>query len=107
MNLIILSELTCNEGLYFRFLTMMAKTELEYDVLVEAEKNKIDHYYKKLKRHGWHDFVDDFVQPEWKIEGVRIDTELNYPRTIRTDSISCMNVPSLLGQIKSIRKVQI
>ena len=60
MNLIILSELTCNEGLYFRFLTMMAKTELEYDVLVEAEKNKIDHYYKKLKRHGWHDFVDDF-----------------------------------------------
>ena len=81
---------------------MMAKTELAYDVLVEAEKKDIDHYYNKLKKHGWHDFVDDYVQPEWRIEGVRLDTELNYPKTIRVDCITCENTLNLLGQIKSL-----
>ena len=76
MNLIIISELTCNEGLYFRFLTLSAKIDLEYDVLIESEKDKIDHYYKILKEKGWFDFVDDFVTPEDKEDGVRIDTKL-------------------------------
>ena len=105
MNLIVLSELTCDEGLYFRYLTMIAKTELNYDILIEAEKTEIDHYYKKLKQHGWYDFVDDFVVPEWRIEGVRIDTELNYPKTIQAKSIRCENIPNLLGQIKTLRNL--
>ena len=107
MNLIVISELTCNEGLYFRYLTMMAKTELDYEVLVETEKSQLDHYYKTLKSHGWHDFVQDFIIPEWKVDGVRLDTELNYPMTIRTRSISCENSLSLLGQIKSMRNLNL
>ena len=105
MNLIIIARLTCDEGLYFRYITMSAKTELDYDVLVESEKNKIDEYYKKLKRHGWFDFVDDFVTPDDREEGVRIDTKLNYPRTIQVPHIRVDNTLNLLGQIKGLRNI--
>ena len=94
-----------SEGLYFRFLTMIAKKTLNYDVVLEAEKDAVDFYYKFLKERGWFDFVDDFVSPEWNTEGVRIDTELNYPKTIQTKYIKCENTPNLLGQIKSLRGI--
>jgi len=84
---------------------MHAKTELDFDVLIETEKNKIDEYYKRLKRNGWMDFVDDFVIPDWAEEGVRIATELNYPLTIKTDHIGVDNTLNLLGQIKSLRSI--
>jgi len=108
MNLIISSELTGDppsEGLYFRHLTMVAKKELFYDVVIESEKENIDIYYNFLKRKGWFDFVDDFVLPEWRIDGVRLDTELSYPMTVRTKWIRCENTPNLLGQIKSLREL--
>ena len=108
MNLIIASELTGAppaEGLYFRFLTMVAKKDLDYDVVIESERDNIDIYYKFLKKKGWFDFVDDFVVPEWRIEGVRIDTELSYPMTIRTKYIRCENTPNLLGQMKNLRNL--
>ncbi|MAF25945.1 hypothetical protein CL634_10275 [bacterium] len=105
MNLIVASELTCNEGLYFRHITMVAKTELDYDVLIESEKDDIDYYFHLLKKHGWFDFVDDFVEPRHRSEGIRIDTELNYPMTIRTNQIVCENTLGILGQIKSMRNI--
>ena len=104
MNLIIVSSLSCDEGLYFRYITMMAKEELNYDILLEARKEDVDRYFNLLKKHGWFDFVDDFVQPEWKEEGVRIDKELNYPKTIRVDNIRCENTLNILGQLKSFKK---
>ena len=106
MNLIITAELSSDppsEGLYFRFLTMMAQKELDYDVVLESEREMIDTYYHFLKRKGWFDFIDDIVVPEWRIEGVRIDTKNDYPLTIQTPYIRCENTPNLLGQIKSIR----
>ena len=103
MNLIVVSELTYNEGLYFRYITMIAKKELEYCPVIEVEKEKEDHFYSLLKSKGWLDFVEDFVQPEWRIEGVRIDTKLNYPMTIRTNQITCENSLNILGQIKSLK----
>lgn len=105
MNLITVASLTCNEGLFFRYLTMVSKQDLDLTVVVESKKEDIDHYFNTLKEHGWLDFVDDFVVPEWKIEGIRIDTELNYPMTIKTRSISCENVLNLTGQIKSLSKL--
>ena len=113
MNLIILSSLSCNEGLYFRYITMMAKEELGYDILLEARKEDVDHYFKLLKRKGWFDFVDDFILPEWNEKGVRIDRrtqpqnpilELNYQKTIKVDSIRCENALSILGKLKNLRK---
>ena len=105
MNLIVVSKLTCNEGLYFRYITLIAKTELGYDVLIESEEKDIDYYYKTLKAHGWFDFIDDFIEPRHRLEGVRIDTEQNYPMTIRTKQIKCENTLNLLGQIKSLRDI--
>jgi len=104
MNLIVVTELTDNEGLYFRYITMMAKTELDYSILIEARKEDIDKCYKLLKKMGWFDFVDDFILPNQE-EGVRIDTELNYPMTIQTPYIRCENTLNLLGQLKSLRNI--
>ena len=62
MNLIITSKLSSDppsEGLYFRFLTMMAKKEINYDVVLESEQEKVDYYYNFLKQKGWFDFIDD------------------------------------------------
>ena len=106
MNLIVVSALTTNEGLYFRFLTMMVKSNLRMDVLVEAPKQQIDYYYKILKRRGLYDYVSEMLTPETKEEGVRLDTELNYPLTVRTDEISVINVINLIGQIKLLGYVK-
>jgi hypothetical protein len=106
MNLIISSGLTSDppsEGLYFRHVTMIAKEDLDYSVVIEAKKEEIDIYYKFLKKRGWFDFIEDFVLPEWRIDGVRIDTELDFPRTIQTKYIRCENTPLILGQLKGLR----
>ena len=104
MNLIIITELTNNDGLYFRYISMMAKTELDYDILIEAKEKEVDKYYKLLKRKGWFDFVDDFILPNQE-EGLRIDTELKYPMTIQVPYIRCENTLNILGQLKSLRNI--
>ena len=105
MNLIVVSNLTCDEGLYFRYITMLAKTDLDYTVVIESEKEEIDKYYNTLKSKGWYDFVDDFVLPEWRIDGVRIDNEMNYPMTVRTEKIDVLSVPNILGHLNYFRKL--
>ena len=84
---------------------MIAKIDLDYDILIESEKNDIDYHYALLKKNGWFDFIDDFVTPSMNEDGVRIDVNLNYPRTIRTDSITCENTLNLIGQLKFIRNL--
>ena len=101
MNLIIIADLTTNEGLYFRYLTMM----VDADVVVETTRPLIDYHYKSLKSQGLYDFVDDMVTPECDVEGIRIDTELNYPMTIQTDRIKVTNVFHLLEQIKQLKSI--
>ena len=43
MNLIVVSSLSFDEGLYFRYITMIAKQELSYDILLEAQKEDVDY----------------------------------------------------------------
>ena len=105
MNLIVVSNLTCDEGLYFRYITMLAKTDLDYDVVIESEKQEIDKYYNMLRAKGWYDFVDDFVLPEWRIEGVRLDNEMNFPMTVKVNKIDALGVPNILGHLKYFRKL--
>ena len=110
MNLIINAYLSSDppsEGLYFRFLTMVAKKDLKYCVLLESESEMVDINYKFLKSKGWFDYVDDIIIPEWKEEGVRLDTDLTYPLTIKTKYIRCENTPLLLGQLKNLRNLDI
>lgn len=101
MNLIIIADLTTNEGLYFRYLTMM----VEANVVVETSKLLIDYHYKNLKSQGLYDFVDDMVTPECDVEGIRIDTDLNYPMTVQADTIRGTNVLHLLEQIRQLKNI--
>lgn len=108
VNLVIRGKLSSeplSQGLYFRFLTMVSKQDLGLNVLLECDKNRVDLYYNQLKINGWFDFVNDIVVPEWRVEGIRVDTELNYPYTIRTQYIRSENVFDLLGQVENLRKL--
>jgi len=106
VNLIVVSHLTTKEGLYFRYLTMTAKSYLEMDIVVEAQEDQIDHYYKILKERGLYDFVSEIVPPHYRVEGVRVDTELNYPLTVKTNKICVTNVMNLIGQIKTLNYIK-
>ncbi len=106
MNLIVVSHLTTKEGLYFRYLSNVAKLHYNMDVVVEAKKEQIDYYYKLLKKHGLYDFVSEIVPPEYEVDGVRLDTELNYPLTVQTNSIHVFNVTNLIAQIKTLHKIR-
>ena len=102
MNLIVVSDLTTNEGLYFRYLTMMASKNICMNILVETQAQQIDYYYKLLKQKGLNDYVMDFVTPEEREEGIRLDTVSNFPLTVTTEKICSENVASLILQIKSL-----
>ena len=104
MNLIVVTKLTCNEGVFFRHISMAAKTQLDYNVLIESKKNQVDKYYNFLKKRGWFDYVDDFILPNQE-SGARLDTKLNYPMTIQVPSIRCENTLNILRQLKSLRKI--
>ena len=81
---------------------MTVKSYLGMDVLVEAQKEQIDYYYKLLKRKGLYDYVSEILPQDTKEEGVRLDTELNYPLTVKTKNICVTNVNTLIMQIKSL-----
>jgi len=106
VSLIVVSDLTLNEGLYFRYLSMTAKSYLEMDVLVEAQRDQKDYYYKILKKKGYYDCVSDIICPEDREAGIRIDTDYNYPMTIITDSICCTNAMSLIMQVKELKYIE-
>jgi hypothetical protein len=100
MTLIVVSALTTNEGLYFRYLTNVMRFDYSMDVIVEAQKEQIDYYYYTLKEKGLYDFVSEIIYPEIKEEGIRLDTEMNYPLTVTTEKISAINVLELINKIK-------
>ena len=93
-----------SDNLAIRYVTMEAKAGLNLSVLIEMEQDMKDLYYPYMKTLGLMDFVDQYVTPEEKEEGIRIDTELRYPLTIKTQTIKFENTLSILGQIKSLQK---
>tara|TARA_R100000988_G_scaffold50179_1_gene24660 strand:+ start:1439 stop:1768 length:330 start_codon:yes stop_codon:yes gene_type:complete len=106
MNLIVVSHLTTNEGLYFRYLTMMAAKNICMNILVETQAQQRDYYYKLLKQKGLNDYVMDFVTPDEREEGIRLDTESNFPLTVTTENICSDNVAQLILQIKSLALIK-
>ena len=73
----------------------------EATVVVETSKPLIDYHYKNLKSQGLY----DMVTPECNVEGIRIDTELNYPMTVQTDTIRGTNVLHLLEEIRQLKNI--
>ena len=106
MTLIVVSALTTNEGLYFRYLTMVTSLNLGLDVLVESQKQQRDYYFNLLKKKGLYDYVMEIVTPEEREEGIRLDTDMNFPLSVTAENISVYNVMSLIIQIQSLVSVK-
>jgi len=82
----------------FRDLTLYCHIFLHADVLIESADP--DPYWKWMRARGGMDFVEDFVRPGSE-DGVRLDVEPNYPRSVITDRIAPENVHRLIAQIRS------
>ncbi len=86
----------------FRDLTLYCNVFFHDDVVIESEEADI--YYRWIKPRGGMDFVQDFVRPGSE-DGIRLDVELQYPRTVITHRIAPENVHQLIAQIRSLRRV--
>lgn len=84
----------------FRDLTLYCNIFMKDDVVIESEDP--DPYYRWIRARGGMDFVEDFVRPGAE-EGVHLDVEHNYPRTVVTDRIAPENLHSLIRLIRFCR----
>lgn len=86
----------------FRDLTLYCNVFFHDDVVIESEEADI--YYRWIKPRGGMDFVQDFVRPGSE-DGIHLDIEHTYPRTVVTQRIAPENVHRLISQIRSLRRV--
>jgi hypothetical protein len=86
----------------FRDLTLYCSIFLHDEVVIESDD--VDAYYRWIKPRGGMDFVEDFVRPGAE-DGVHLDFEPNYPRTVVTDRIAPENVHRLIAQIRFLQRV--
>ncbi len=86
----------------FRDLTLYCHIFLGDYVVIESADP--DPYYYWIKPRGGMDFVEEFVRPGSE-DGVRLDFEPTYPRSIITDRIAPENVHHLIRQIQICRQV--
>ena len=84
----------------FRDLTLYCNIFLHDDVVIESDD--IDTYYRWIKPRGGMDFVEDFVRPGAE-EGVHLDLDHIYPRTVVTDRIAPENLSRLISRIRFCR----
>lgn len=88
--------------LSFRDLTLYCNVFLKDDIVIESDEP--DMYYRWIKPRGGMDFVEDFVRPGTE-DGVRLDIEHNYPRSVITDRIAPENVHRLIAQIRGCHRL--
>lgn len=81
----------------FRDLTLYCHVFLGSEIVIESDD--VDTYYRWIKPRGGMDFVEDFVRPGAE-DGVHLDLDLNYPRTVVTDRIAPENVHHLIRRIR-------
>jgi hypothetical protein len=81
----------------FRDLTLYCHVFFHRDVVIESDDP--DPYYRWIKPRGGMDFVKDFVRRGAE-DGVRLDIEHAYPRSVVVDRIAPENLHRLLGQIQ-------
>jgi|TARA_R110000751_G_scaffold299853_1_gene411337 hypothetical protein len=108
MNLIISAGLTepPTETFPFRHLTSVSKCDYKLDVLIEAEQEMKDLYYSFLLKRGMFDYIQDIITPEEKENGIRIDYELNYPKTVVAKTIRFENESLLLKHIAILTAIK-
>jgi len=81
----------------FRDLTLYCNIFLRAEVVIESDQPAM--YWHWIRERGGMDFIEDFVRPGSE-DGVHLDLDPNYPRSIITDRISPENVHRLIAQIK-------
>jgi len=84
----------------FRDLTLYCHIFLRQDVVIESQDP--DPYFRWMRPRGGMDFIQDFVRPGSE-DGVHLDVEHNYPRSVITDRIAPENVHRLIAQINGCR----
>jgi hypothetical protein len=67
-----------------------------------VESDDIDTYYRWIKPRGGMDFIKQFVRPGTE-DGLHLDIERKFPRTVITDRIAPENVHHLIRQINGAR----
>ncbi len=103
MNLIIRDQLINPPTWFasFRDLTLYCHIFLHDHIVIESDDP--DPYYHWIKPRGGMDFVEDFVRPGSE-DGLHLDIEYNYPRTVITDRIAPENVHRLIALISGLRR---
>ena len=106
MNLLIRDQLVNPPTWFasFRDLTLYCHIFMKDDVLIESDDP--DPYYKWIRPKGGMDFIEDFVRPG-SSEGIRLDIEPNYPKTVITDRIVPENIHQLIHRIRGCRGLPI
>jgi len=84
----------------FRDLTLYVHVFLRDAVLIESDDP--DPYYRWMRPRGGMDFVEDFVRPGSE-DGLHLDVERKFPRTVITDRITPENFQALVNRIRFYR----
>ena len=58
-----------------------------------------DLYWLFLSKRGMFDYIEDIITPEERENGIRVDYELNYPKTVITRKITFENQENILKHI--------
>lgn len=88
--------------LSFRDLTLYCHIFLKADIVIESEDP--DPYWRWIKPRGGMDFIKDFVRPGSE-DGVHLDCQHNYPRSVVTDRIAPENFARLIARIRGFGKL--
>ena len=59
-----------------------------------------------MKKKGMFDYIADIVTPEEKENGIRVDIEFNYPKTVVTKTIRFENESLLLKHIAMLTVIK-
>lgn len=95
-----------SQNLMIRYLSQYVKVEMKGDVLIESPAEMIDLYYSYMKSKGIFDYIDD-IQPLFvREEGIRLDIEPNFPKSIIIKAITFQNTPNILGQLKLLSSIK-
>lgn len=96
-----------SDFLMVRFVAQTCKTNLRSDVLIESPVDMIDLNYKYLKSKGIFDYIDDILPLFIREEGIRLDIEPNFPKSVIVKAITFQNTPNILGQLKNLSNINI
>lgn len=103
MNLItssLLIDTPLSDTLAIRYVTAFSKCDLKLYNLIEVEQELKDSYFIYMKQLGLMDYVEQYITPEERVSGIRIDVDFNYTNTIKTNSIDFGNTSRIIEQLK-------